>query len=230
MKHSRRWVKSGLNLQLRQHNGLRLSSDVRTSRLAAWYVRAGTPPAALLEPGPFQAIAEGYLRTDHKGRYQFSLLGSGEASLTINGQQVLAEQTLHAAAAESVEVALHKGYNGLRIAYNSPPQTDAALRLQWSGPDFEPELVPADRLLHDSRDADLALGMDAPAGRDLFAMAGLAHCHRPAVQAAGDVQPELAPPGPSLAGAALLHPEWFVPGCWLRINCVPRPRAHPARR
>ena len=69
--------------------GNELALDARRVRLAALHVPEGSPHSALLPPGRFEARFSGLLKLDLKGEYTFKFLGSGDAVLRLNNQEVV---------------------------------------------------------------------------------------------------------------------------------------------
>jgi mono/diheme cytochrome c family protein len=194
------------------------STDVRIDRLPALFVPTDAPPTPFLPAGPFRATFSGYLRLPIRGTYEFRFAGSGTATLSFDGRDVLAAGPGDLAAAAPVAVDLLKGYNTLRLTYASPPDGDATLRLYWRSEEFPWEPLPVEDLSCDGTDALLRHGLDLRVGRKHFANHMCSRCHASAVDphVAGFAgMPELAHDAPSLADAGRrLEPAWVA--AWLR--------------
>jgi type 1 glutamine amidotransferase/mono/diheme cytochrome c family protein/glucose/arabinose dehydrogenase len=207
-------LRGGLKVEFSQAKGDHPVRDARTLRVPAWHVPPGTPPAVFLPPGPFTAVAQGYLRAELKGNYRFSLAGEGIATLVVNDSAIFTDQRLSAAGNTSADVFLPKGYNRLRLSYASPQEGDAMLRLLWGCEQFEPELVPSTALYHDGADPDLLAAGQQRAGRDLFASHRCANCHALPSKTTPDSMPELASDAPRLSDVgSRLRPAWIA--AWL---------------
>ena len=93
-------------------------------RVPAWHVPQGTAPAVFLPPGPFTAVADGYLRAELKGNYRFSLEGQGTATFVDQRCHDLRRPATLGGDRQRVRPTslLRKGYNRLRLSYASPPK------------------------------------------------------------------------------------------------------------
>ncbi|HEY1784870.1 MAG TPA: c-type cytochrome, partial [Pirellulales bacterium] len=188
--------------------------DARILRVPAWFVPRETAPAAFLRPGGFTAVAQGYLRTELKGKYRFSLAGNGVATLVVNDSTIFTDQHLTATGETSSDVPLPKGYCHLRLSYSSPSDGDAALRLLWSSDQFEPELLPAASLFHDRADPQLRASLEQRAGRETFVARRCSNCHALPDKTTDDAMPELAADAPRLSEVGKrLRPAWVA--VWL---------------
>src|SRR5262249_23475484 len=128
-------AKLQLGLTLRFYSpGSDLARDARRVRLAALHAPGGSPHSALLPPGRFEARFAGLLKLDLKGEYTFKLLGSGDAALRLNNQEVVAMKG--GTAKESALVELVKGYNKIDLHYTAPDKGDATVRVYWKGEGF----------------------------------------------------------------------------------------------
>lgn len=197
--------------------------DVRRDRLPNLFVAPGSPPTPFLEPKPFTATYAGYLRLRIRGDFEFELVGRGRATLSINGEKVCSHdgsESNDEVVSKSEKVSLLKGYNTLRLDYESPQDgaENAVVRVYWTGADFPREPLPVDRLWCDGRDVELQTGLELRQGRELFATRLCSQCHRPEVDPHLDTftgMPDLAHDAPSLADAAnRLEPAWVA--TWLR--------------
>ena len=152
-------------------------TDARTSRLWALSVEPGEPVTPFLEPGRFSATAEGYLRVPFAGDYELSLAGSGTARLTVNQQQILQATGSPFQQSSPVSVKLRKGFNQLKVKYQSQPDGQARFRLLWKGENFAAEPVPPQLLSHAGNDAQLLKRQHLRHGRELIARHQCLACH-----------------------------------------------------
>ncbi len=141
------------------------TKDARTARMAALFVPQGSHPTPWLDAAPFSATLEGFLKVNLPGKYRFRIQGTGTTVLAINGQAI----------ALSATVALHRGFNQIKISFSSPRDAEAQLRLFWSSDAFAAEPLPPRILFHDHGDPQLMEAADRRGGRELFATL---HCHR----------------------------------------------------
>ncbi|REK19971.1 MAG: hypothetical protein DWQ45_26010 [Planctomycetota bacterium] len=206
-----------------------------TSRVAALAVAGDERLSLGLQPGPFLAIADGYLRIDLSNDYRFSAEGNGRVRLSINEQTVFSAEGADLRSAEAQIAALHKGYNRIEIEYESPPDGASRLRILWgpyeaaSRSALRPQFgtTPMDTLPPESLywNGDRYWGQTTDeqrahteflTARELFAVSRCARCHGPFVDAdeTADVMPELLADAPRLSGLrGRLTPEWV--STWL---------------
>ncbi len=195
-------VQPGLMLRIvsltRQEN-----TSVRVSRLAAYENSPGQRPDVLLEPGPFEAVWEGFLSLDLADQAQFQCETVGQMELELNGQRV-SWRGEQAAAALSEPLALRAGLNRLRLSLKSREDGEARLRLYWKTHQRVLEPLDPAALVHDpSSSIALADTRLQRRGRELFATLNCGRCHATPLQAGLDAaMPELARDSPSLSGAA----------------------------
>jgi cytochrome c551/c552 len=209
-------LRPGLIAKFAQPEQAARESDVRTSRLAAVQVAVGEAPAVFLEPGPFTATLEGYLRSDLRGTYQFALAGQGSARLHINGKVVLDSSpalTSDLAKLPPATVSLASGYNQIALEVGSTNQGAATVRLLWSSSAFGFEPIPPEVLFHNGADVELVAQSQLRDGRALYARRACARCHgSPGVAAAAAyAMPEMNHAPPSLAGVgSRLEAGWVA--------------------
>ncbi|WP_197530925.1 DUF6797 domain-containing protein [Bythopirellula polymerisocia] len=206
-------LQPGLLWRFAQSNGERDGHDARSDRGAALYVPEGACVTPFLQPGPFQAVAEGYLRVRLPGVYHFSLVGQGSARISLNHKEALSAEGVDLSKTSPQAVALKGGYNHLKLEYDAPNSGDASVRLLWSSDDFARELVPPDSLLHPSQDKALVASQQLRAGRTLFAELRCFRCHSKTYSTkVGDhSMPELAIDAPNLTTIGdRLRPEWIA--------------------
>ena len=149
--------------------------DARVSRLAALAVEPGDSVSPRLTPGSFTASLDGLLDVELTDTYTFAAEGSGDVTLTINGDVVLEQR--NGTRGRSVAVALNAGLNELHLEYRSPGRGVAQLRLHWQSPRFARELIPSTVLWHSVRHPELARWSAVRRGRSLFEAHRCAHCH-----------------------------------------------------
>jgi len=181
-------------------------ADVRDARLAALYVAEGQPPTPFMRTGRFRAVMTGYLKLRLRGEYDFSLAGRGSVKLSFNDKLVLETSGEDLSKIKPVHVELVKGYNKLRIEYESPESGDAVMRLYWASDEFPPEPIFPQMLMHDGRDEVWQKGETLREGRLLFARNQCLNCHAAPPMLAARLaksdacMPELQAAAPSLAG------------------------------
>jgi len=200
-------------------------TDLRVTRMAALYVPSGSPATPFLKAGPFRAVLEGYLRMKLKGDYVFGATGKGRLTFTVNGQPVLVSATDDLSRCEPTQVALVRGYNHLRIEYESPATGDAQLRLHWSPPGSYAESVPPEALSHDSSDPQLRQALRLREGRRLVGEHRCLKCHTTGADplALAGHMPELDADAPDLSRAgerltAAWMARWILDPAALRTH------------
>lgn len=195
--------------------------DVRSVRLCALSVPAGTAPSAFVPPGPFTAVFEGFVSVDLGTEATFSAEGVGKLSVTINEKPALDAPGPDLSKAQGKALLLKKGRNRLVVRYEPPATGDARLRLFWVSEEVQREPVPTAALSHDLNAPALKASSRLREGRELLAQRRCTKCH--AVDAKAGF-PELGMDAPSLAEAgARLHPEWMAR--WIRDPRKLRPEA-----
>ena len=147
-------------------------SDARVAPRVALYVREGHPASAFSKPGSVTAVWEGMLNLESRQRLIFTLEGSGEAKLSIDGE-VLCEKI----GTPSEQKRLSSGEHPIKIEYTGPAKGDTQLRLFWEERDFGKEPVPATVFTHDPTDAALTKQSQLRRGHQLLRQFGCARCH-----------------------------------------------------
>ncbi|QDU49926.1 ThuA domain-containing protein [Gimesia panareensis] len=174
----RQQLKPGILWKFKQqHPQSTVDSDARSARMLALSVDADRPATPFLKPGPFSATAEGFLRVPLSGEYYFSLEGIGECRLTINQKTILQSEKTDFKKLAPAAIKLEKGYNQLRLDYQSPLEGPARLRLLWKGAQFATEPVPPTILTHMGNDPLILKMQQVRAGRELFASYRCLSCH-----------------------------------------------------
>jgi mono/diheme cytochrome c family protein len=211
-QEERKGLQPGLIARFRQNDATGIIEDARHARMAALHIPRDTPVSPFLQPGPYQATFEGYLRVRLKGSYRFSLKGNGVATLQIGGQEVLVGQG-DLSAGEPVSVTLPSGFVRIALRYDSPSEGDATVRLYWQSPSFAAEPLPPTVLYSDSDDAQLTARARLRRGREVFAAYRCVKCHAlPAtVQSSSSRMPELDRDAPDLTDvASRLRSDWMA--------------------
>ncbi len=212
-------------------------ADVGTARMAALHVAEGQGATPFIPAGKFRAAMAGYVKLRLRGDYDFSLAGQGGAKLFLNDQLVLEASGDDLSQNKPVHVELVKGYNKLRLEYESLAAGDGAVRLYWSSDEFPAEPIFPQQLMHDGRDAMWQASQTVRQGRLLFAQNHCIKCHAPsdtlaAELARGGAMPEVARDAPSLiASGQRLNADWIAqwllrPGAVRNHTTMPRVLAH----
>ncbi len=155
-----------------------------------------------------EIVANGYLVAPRRGTYRLSA-ECRDATEVFIGDQVVWRSTDD----KPSEVELVRGYNRLRIVQRvDPAQVDqpAALRLLWSGADFETEPIPPTSLFCEQLPEEVeALRL----GRELFASHQCVRCHRVSdeILQSKRAMPELHAESSDLTGVgSRLHGDWIA--------------------
>ena len=174
----RQQLKPGILWKFHQENATsEINEDARSSRMLALSVHENEPVTPFLKPGTFSATAEGFLQVPLSGKYYFSMEGSGNCRMAINQKPVLKAEGNDLKQAPPAVVTLEKGYNHIRLDYQSPLTGGANLRILWRGSQFATEPVPPTILTHLSDDRLLEKMRQIRAGRALFAEFKCHTCH-----------------------------------------------------
>lgn len=181
--------------------------DWRADRMVALSVPAGRSPASGLPSGRFRADADGFVQLPLRDGITFSLAGRGRVELRLNDQLVLAGESEDLSTIARRTIPLHKGYNRLQVAYESPVAGDAWIRLFWSGSEFATEPLPPAVLFHPKEHLELQRATIARRGAERFQELRCANCHalssEPAAQQNGT--------GPDLRGIGRrVRREWIA--------------------
>jgi mono/diheme cytochrome c family protein len=196
--------------------------DTRRVRLAALHVPEGSP-ASILVPRA-EARLHGLIKLPLKGEYTFKLVGTGDAKLRFNGQEVASMR--QRAGKESAPVELVKGYNKIEVTYVPPAQGDATVRVYWMGEGFGWEPLAPDLLFSTGQDANLKSATLLREGRLLFATHGCMRCHGLPDQLTPEqcAMPELRQQAPSLTNAGQrFNFDWLAE--WIADPQALRPEA-----
>ncbi len=212
-------------------------TDTRDARLVALYVPAGEPPTPFLPAGPFKAQWEGNivsalraevtLEADYLGTLQISLNGEPLLSAAVKRGDGRKEERFQARG-----VKLNKGANKLVVAYTSPAQGDALVRLLWSSKEFPTEPVPPMVFSHDVASDALRGGNRIREGRLLFAQYNCIACHdgaglvppKPVAGVESAAMPELAQDAPAFGEFGSRYNETWM-AQWISNPHTIRPRS-----
>ena len=96
--------------------------------------------------GAYTAVGTGFLHVPLKTATQFHLVGTGKASLEVNGVEVIVASPLDSR--PLADVALNKGYNRIRLTYHAPADGAASVRLLWSSATQAAESLPPEALFY----------------------------------------------------------------------------------
>lgn len=183
-------------------------SDSRVSRMPALRVPSGHPASPFLEPGPFRADWQGWIKIDEEDEYTFHFEGTGEMELSIDD-----DQYIEAGQSESEPIHLTAGQHRLQITYSSPTEGEARIRVLWSGTTFGMEPISPLNLTHDSEDQELAEASQLRQGRELLTRHQCMSCHEfddPSLIDLSGAMPELAMDAPDLSDvSSRFQPGWM---------------------
>lgn len=90
----------------------------------------------------------GYIDVPMSGTYKLYLFSDDGSKLAINGNLLIDNDGLHSPAERSASTLLYKGPNKINVLYFQGPNTQIALDLDWSGPSFSRQQLPASKLSH----------------------------------------------------------------------------------
>ncbi|MBY0523030.1 MAG: hypothetical protein K2R98_06510 [Gemmataceae bacterium] len=155
-------------------------------------------PHPRLPAGPFEVTWTGVLFLKETAPVSFSALVGGEVTMEVDGVTVLQgrgeSDTARVGPKEKLDRPL--GLYRIKIQYRSLAQVPARLQIQWEGPSFAREPLPAWQLKHVAAEVPQAWKQDelTAQGRTAVAKLGCARCHGGAFPGVSE-----PPPGPSLA-------------------------------
>ena len=148
------------------------SSHARIADQVALYVPEGQPASSFTGPGEFDALWQGTLNLEARSRLIFTLEGTGQATLSVDGEILCAEIST-----PSERKRLSSGRHTIEVKYRSPEKGDARLRLLWEGRDFGREPAPASVFSHETTNALLEQNVQLLAGHRLIKAHGCQNCH-----------------------------------------------------
>ena len=182
--------------------------DARLTDQVALYVPEGQPASSFTGPEKFEAVWQGHLNLDARSRLIFNLEGTGQATLTVDGE-ILCRKI----GTPSERKRLSSGKHDIEVKYRSPDKGTAQLRLFWEGRDFDREPVPASVFSHETTSTVLKQKGQLRSGHRLIKSHGCLNCH---AQGYHPVAPSLEDIGKRLKTAWLanwiLDPSEYRPG------------------
>ena len=200
------WAEKGVILQFG-------NTDARIADQVALYVPEGQPASSFTGPGEFKASWHGTLNLEARSRLIFSLEGTGQATLTVDGEVLCAE-----IGTPSERKRLSSGKHDIVVKYSSPEKGAAWLRLFWEGRNFGREPIPASAFSHERTTALLDRKVRLQAGRRLIKINGCRNCHADTHK----------PQAPSLEDIGKrLKPSWLAG--WIANPAAYRPGTHMPR-
>ena len=147
-------------------------THARIANQVALYVPEGQPASAFTAPGEFEALWHGALNLEARSRLIFTLEGTGQATLTVDGEVLCVEIGI-----PSERKRLSSGKHDMKIKYRSPEKGSARLRLFWEGRDFGREPVPASAFSHEKTFGLLNRNVELQTGHRLIKAHGCQNCH-----------------------------------------------------
>jgi cytochrome c2 len=184
-------------------------NDHRIDRLPAIVLNTGEAPTAFLKPGPFQVSWTGKLTLASRQRLIFSFEGDGEATLSIDGTELLTEKG-KLGTARSEQTRLNSGEHDVVIRYTSPPDGSARFRLFWEERSFPRQSVPPTAFISKPDEATTAT-LVKRRGRELFALHHCSKCHLSETSLGPDPMQEMLEIAP-----LLINPGNRLNESWLR--------------
>jgi len=184
-------------------------ADVRMDRFPALSVPAGQAPTPFLEPGKFDVEWTGRIELLKRRRLYFSFGGVGEASLMIDGKEVVSEKgTL--GEAKSKRLRLNPGSHEIAVKYASSEDGSGSFRLYWEEDEMPRQTIPP--TVYEAKPGEAALeGELKRRGRMVFAEQNCAKCHAPEGGFGAGPMPEVIEIAPVLAGIGdRVSEEWLM--------------------
>jgi hypothetical protein len=180
-------------------------------------------PHPRIPPGAFEVGWDGIIQVNDPGPIAFGAFLGGELDVAVDGVVVLRGRGLSETSRLEPAATLTRppGHYRIAVRYRSVAGVPARLQIDWEGPGFAREPLPAWRLSHLAAELDPAIDREerAARGRDAVGRLGCARCHQGAFPGVTD-----PPPGPSLADAGRrLRQDWLLR--WLDDPARVRPEA-----
>jgi cytochrome c551/c552 len=147
-------------------------ADARIARQVALYVPEGQPASQFATPGQLKALWQGTLNLEARSRLIFTLEGTGQATLTVDGELLCAE-----IGTPSERKRMGSGRHAIKIQYTGPTEGHSQLRLFWEGRDFGREPIPAAAFSHEQTGALLAKQGQLETGHRLIKEHRCQNCH-----------------------------------------------------
>ena len=199
--------------------------DRRVDRLPAIFLKAGEAPSAFFSAASaakgFRSTWTGKLKLAKRQRLIFSFEGLGEATLLIDGKEILTESgTL--GSARSKQTRINPGEHEILIRYSSSADGAAHFRLFWEERGFPRQSVPPSAF-SSTTDEPTSAALLQRRGRELFATQHCSKCHQSEssigvdpMQEINEIAPLLINPGDRLnetwLRAWLAEPHTLRPG------------------
>ncbi len=188
-------------------------TDARIADQVALFVPEGRPASSFTGPGELKADWQGTLNLEARSRLIFSLEGTGQATLAVDGETLCAE-----IGTPSERKRLSSGKHDITIKYRGPEKGAARLRLFWEGRDFGREPIPASAFSHETTTALLDKNVQLQTGHRLIKTHGCQNCHAD----------KSKPQAPSLEDIGKrLEPSWLAD--WIANPAEYRPGTHMPR-
>ena len=201
----------GLILELKDSKG---NVDYRESRLAALYVKEGSPASPFVKAGEFTAIFKGILSLKERSRVYFKIEGRGKAILKIAGKIAVEAEGDDLSKIVSERLRINQGEHEIELIYTSPKSGGAQVRLLWMGRNFPWEpLGPEFMKNESSKELDGAISLRR--GREAFAKFNCVKCHSADELNTSSAMPELLRDTPSLANAGNKFNETWL-AAWIQ--------------
>lgn len=177
----------------------------------AWDEPAQFDPR-LAKGAPVKVTWRGGLEVNTEGSYQLHLYVAGEASLTLDGKEIIHGESEPGTWLTSQPVELHFGVHELQLRYENTAES-GKIGLYWQGPGFQLEPISERYLTHASSETP---GDDFERGRLLAHALRCAACHQSSQVSNGMRAPDLS----RLEGN--LNRQWLQ--SWLTTT---QPSTHP---
>ena len=199
------------------------AKDVRIDRIPALSVAAGQPPTPFLNAGGFGVEWIGSLELQERRRLYFSFEGKGKASLSIDGEEVLAEEG-DLGVSKSKRLRLNPGEHDISIKYSSADDGSALFRIYWEEAGMQRQTIPPPVFAGERTD-EAKLGELQRHGRMSFTQHNCAKCHAPEEGFGATPMPETGEIAPILAGAGdRLSEQWLRE--WIADPKALKPTTH----
>lgn len=155
--------------------------------------------------GVREIVASGFLVASRRGNYRLSAECGPDVEVSVGDQIVWRSSD-----EKPREIELPRGHSRLKIRQQVVADQSAALRLLWSGADFETEPIPPTSLFCEPLSDEVE---SARLGREFFARHQCFRCHRVSadVLASRESMPELHAEAPDLIGVgSRLRGDWIA--------------------
>ena len=190
-------------------------TDSRVERMAAFQHDDDSAVTPFLPAGPTRVSANGFIRTQLAGFYEFSSEGDRRLSLSINGQPVTFAPDDRSSAVR-IPVMLQRGLNRIELTGLVTRRSGTAFRLLWRSDEFDWEPVPPNALRHDPGTPNMAHSTNLRTGRELYLSHQCGRCHQDRLSRESESSPvEFAMQAPDLTQVtSRVSDEWLAQ--WLK--------------